>query len=420
MSREVPEGWRTVDLGDVAKESRARNSELSISEERLVGVFKDQGMVPMRDRVRGTSVERCKVVRPGDFAYNPMRINIGSIARSMADANLMVSPDYVVFSPDTNKIDGLFLDYLRKSDAWAAFVGNAGDGGVRIRIYFEHLARFRFDLPPLHEQQRIAENLSGVDEAIAATRAVVEQTRKIKQGALERLLTKGIGHTRFQQTEIGEIPEGWEVATLEELLADIPNPMRSGPFGSALKSEELVEAGVPFLGIDNIQAEQFVSSYKRFLSEDKFQQLRRFAVNPNDVVITIMGTVGRCCVFPPDIGEAVSSKHIWAMSLRRERYIPELACWQMNFAPWIVSKFTTSAQGGIMSAINSGILRKLVFPVPGLAEQRHIFQVWQSFQSELQLEQAKLQNLETLKSALMSDLLTGRKRVSNALLLAAE
>ncbi|MBY3333931.1 restriction endonuclease subunit S [Rhizobium laguerreae] len=208
MSREVPSGWRRVDLGDVAKESRSRNADFRIAEDRLVGVFKDQGLVPMRERVRGASVERCKLVRPGDFAYNPMRINIGSIARSTADANLIVSPDYVVFSPDINQIDGIFLDYLRKSDAWAAFVGNAGDGGVRIRIYFEHLARFRFNLPPLHEQHRISEILASVDETIAASGAVIEQTRKVKQGVLEGLLTKGIGHTRFKQTEIGEIPEG--------------------------------------------------------------------------------------------------------------------------------------------------------------------------------------------------------------------
>lgn len=427
MSREVPKDWLETEIGEVAEiqiggtPSRcvpsywAQKAEdglpwLSIADMRAPEIFRTKERIT----ASGAKNSNVKLIKAGTVLMS-FKLSIGKVA--IAGVPLYTNEAIAAFTPNKTKLENSFLRY-----ALPHFVGHVEtDQAVKgVTLNKAKLKSLVLLLPPLHEQRRIAEILSSVDEAIATTRAVIEQTRKVKQGALERLLTEGIGHTRFKQTEIGEIPEGWEVATLEELLADIPNPMRSGPFGSALKSEELVDSGVPFLGIDNIQVEQFIRNYKRFLSEDKFRQLRRFAVNPNDVVITIMGTVGRCCVVPPDIGEAVSSKHIWAMSLNRERYIAELACWQMNFAPWIVSKFTTSAQGGIMSAINSGILRKLVFPVPGLEEQRQIFQVWQSFQSELEVEQAKLQNLENLKSALMSDLLTGRKRVTDALPMAAE
>ncbi|EDQ31787.1 Restriction endonuclease S subunit [Hoeflea phototrophica DFL-43] len=424
MSREVAEGWRPTTFSDIASDVSARNR--SRDEIPVLSVTKYDGFVPSEEyfkkKVFSADTENYKIVRRGQFAYATIHLDEGSIDRLTRFDVGLISPMYTVFEIDERQADPDFILRLFKFYAMNGQFDALGNGGVNRRksISFSTLGKLSIPLPPLHEQRRIAEILSSVDEAIAATRAVIEQTRKVKQGVMERLLTKGIGHTRFKQTESGEIPEGWKVATLEELLADITNPMRSGPFGSALKSEELVDSGVPFLGIDNIQVEQFVCNYKRFLSEDKFRQLRRFAVNPNDVVITIMGTVGRCCVIPPDIGEAVSSKHIWAMSLHHEKYIPELACWQMNFAPWIVSKFTTSAQGGIMSAINSGILRKLVFPVPGLEEQRRILQVWQSFQSELQVEQAKLHNLESLKSDLMSDLLTGRKRVADTLPMAAE
>ncbi len=74
-------------------------------------------------------------------------------------------------------------------------------------------------LPPLAEQKKIAAILSSVDEAIQATEAVIEQTRRVKDGLLQDLLTRGIGHTRFKQTEIGEIPESWEVRQLGMWLA---------------------------------------------------------------------------------------------------------------------------------------------------------------------------------------------------------
>ncbi|MGO6781224.1 hypothetical protein GR211_16720 [Rhizobium leguminosarum] len=411
MSREVPDGWRTVDLGDVAKESRSRNSELSISEERLVGVFKDQGMVPMRERVRGTSVERCKVVRPGDFAYNPMRINIGSIARSTADANLMVSPDYVVFSPDTNKIDGLFLDCLRKSEAWAAFVGNAGDGGVRIRIYFEHLARFRFNLPPLHEQSRIAEILSSIDEAIVAMRAVIEQTGKIKQSVLERLLTKGIGHARFKQTEIGEIPEGWEVGEVQEHFHVQLGKMLS-------KAAKVGSSPSPYLRNANVQ-------WGRIDTEDLLhmdfseQEKQKFRLQRGDLLVCEGGDVGRCAIWND------GQEMYYQKALHRLR--EKTGVVRNQFLMYVLVRiFTSKALSAGLVGTNSIAhftreqFLRLKFPVPDADEQNAICETLEALDASTRENISKQEALLTLKSALTSDLLTGRKRVTNALPMAAE
>ncbi len=410
MSRDVPSGWRRVDLGDVAKEGRSRNSDLRISEDRLVGVFKDQGMTPMRERVRGTSFERCKVVRPGDFAYNPMRINIGSIARSTADADLMVSPDYVVFSPDTNQIDGLFLDYLRKSDAWAAFVGNSGDGGVRIRIYFEHLARFRFNLPPLHEQRRIAEILSSVDEAIAATRAVIAQTRKVKQGMLERLLTRGIGHTRFKQTEIGAIPEEWEV-------------LRIGDFcrvqgGYAFKSSEFQEDGAPLVRISNIRGGSVDLEGGPRLPQKYLAEFAQFVVDRGDILMALSGaTTGKWGV--ADLEEAaLLNQRVGRFVLTNCRRVSS------KFLPVVVEKIAESvlekAYGGAQPNISPNTIEKIVVAVPGLSEQEFIGDYVKQSDLAAQTDKNRLAALFDLKSALTSDLLTGRKRVTDALPMAAE
>jgi type I restriction enzyme S subunit len=272
--------------------------------------------------------------------------------------------------------------------------------------------RQRVIVPPLHQQQLISEILSSVDEAILATEAVIAQTEKVKQVTLTHLLTKGIGHSRFKETELGDLPESWEVAELQALLADVQNAMRSGPFGSSLLKSELVDEGVPFLGIDNIHTEEFRSDFTRFVSPEKFKQLERYAANPNDVIITIMGTVGRSCVFPGGMGQALSSKHIWTMTFDEQRYVPQLVCWQLNFANWVRTRFGQSSQGGTMPAINSSVLRKVLLPVPPIDEQKKIASILDAFNESLAVHRASLAKNVKVKSNLMSDLLSGQKQVA--------
>jgi type I restriction enzyme S subunit len=177
-----------------------------------------------------------------------------------------------------------------------------------------------------------------------------------------------------------------------------------------LKSE-LVEVGIPFLGIDNIFTERFVGTFKRFVPERKFRELIRYAVKPKDVVITIMGTVGRCCVIPDDIGRALSSKHIWCMSFNQKMVIPDLICWQLNYAPWVLNWFRKHSQGAVMDAIQSSTLRTLNLPIPPMPEQEVIFKKYNAIQELIKNEQKLALKLERMKSGLMHDLLTGRVRV---------
>jgi len=349
-----------------------------------------------------------------------MRINIGSIARSTADAYLMVSPDYVVFSPETNKIDGLFLDYLRKSEAWSAFVGNAGDGGVRIRIYFEHLARFRFDLPPLHEQRRIAEILSSVDDAIAATRAVIEQTGKVKQGALERLLTKGIGHTRFKQTEIGEIPEGWEVRRLADLAEDSRNSFVIGPFGSDLTVKDYREEGVPVVFVRDVQNDRFRWKSEVYVSREKAEKLRAHSARPGDIVITKMGLPpGIAAEIPPSFENSIVTADI--VRLRPNTEIASSAFLALALNGKRVADAVAEITGGqTRPKITLRDYKCIALALPPMMEQRHIVANTEPLKMLVERETNKLDRLKALKSALMSDLLTGRKRVIDALPIAAE
>lgn len=88
-----------------------------------------------------------------------------------------------------------------------------------------------------------------------------------------------------------------------DLPADVDSAMRSGPFGSALLKSELADSGVPLLGTDNVFPEESVPFHTRFVPWEKARQLRRYRVRPRDIMITIVGTVERCCVVPGNMGD---------------------------------------------------------------------------------------------------------------------
>ena len=294
-------------------------------------------------------------------------------------------------------------------------------GSTRFGLTIGTIEKLDVPNPPIAEQSKIAEVHSTVDRAIEQTEALIAKQQRIKIGLMQDLLTRGIdehGDLRSEQTHkfkdspLGRIPVEWEVRDLQSLLANVSSPMRSGPFGSALLKEELVDSGVPLLGIDNVLPERFVPDFKRFVSPKKAVQLHRFRVRPRDLMITIMGTVGRCCVVPENIGEALSSKHVWTLSLNQDLYSPFLACLQINHSPWVHEHFARDQQGGIMASIRSETLRTTRLPTPPPPEMLRIKQILRAAADDLRKIENTMGKMALLKSGLMQDLLTGNRRVT--------
>jgi type I restriction enzyme S subunit len=318
----------------------------------------------------------------------------------------------------------LYLYHLLGSHLFKTFLDDNLAGSTIQHLYQHVFKTFEFAVPHLAEQNEISNILSTVDRAIDQTAALAAKKQRMKIGLMKDLLTRGIGEHRnlrsehthqFKDSPLGRIPTNWQVKRMEELLAKVDPPMRSGPFGSSLLKQELVDAGIPLLGIDNVFPERFVREYSRFVDLRKAETLRRYQVRPGDLMITIMGTVGRCCVVPDDIGVALSSKHTWTISLDQRVYSPYLACLQINHAPWVLSHFAKDEQGGIMSSIKSDTLRSTVFPVPPFEEMRVIERRMRAISADLQTTHMALLKLRALKTGLMQDLLTDNRRVTSLL-----
>ncbi|MDR3379947.1 restriction endonuclease subunit S [Cupriavidus basilensis] len=177
-----------VKLHHVTSESTERNRN-RLGRDSIMAVTKEQGMRPMREETISADIARYKLVRPLAFAYNPMRLNIGSIAMSAFERDVLVSPDYMVFKCDESKLLPQYLNHLRFTRHWVSYFGAAGNGSVRVRIYYDDLGTFSFNLPPLDVQRRIVDVLDVAALEIETLRRQMEALKQQKRGLMQKLLT---------------------------------------------------------------------------------------------------------------------------------------------------------------------------------------------------------------------------------------
>ena len=180
--------WTITHLGKLAENVSIRNNG-KLGWDRLYAVTKANGMIPMREQVMGISTNNCKLVKRDDFAYNPMRLNIGSLASWQSDEDVMVSGDYIVFRCNEGELDPRYFDHLRRSEHWNQFVNVGGSGSVRVRLYFKDIAPFQIRCPSFKEQQAIAAILDTADRELTLHRQHLATLRTQKRGLMKLLLT---------------------------------------------------------------------------------------------------------------------------------------------------------------------------------------------------------------------------------------
>jgi type I restriction enzyme, S subunit len=180
--------WVSVAFGEIAEELKQRNAA-GHGPDRVMGVIKGDGLVPMRSHVMAADLRRYLIVPPQAIAYNPMRLNIGSIAASKYDQDVLVSPDYVVFRARKGRADSHFLRFLIGTKRWRDHLVIVGSGSVRTRIYFDGLGEMVLRVPDIREQKRIGQFLTAIEQDLTATIESASALRTQKRGLMQKLLT---------------------------------------------------------------------------------------------------------------------------------------------------------------------------------------------------------------------------------------
>ena len=141
----------------------------------------------------------------------------------------------------------------------------------------------------------------------------------------------------------------------------------------------------------------------RYITEEKYQQLKRYTVKPGDVIITIMGTVGRSAVIPDDIPKAINTKHLACLTINRRKAQPIFICSAFQMHPEIRQQLNEQAKGAIMAGLNLTIIKKLCFKLPAIEMQNEFVEFFNVIEKTKTTISRSLEKLETLKKALMQE-----------------
>lgn len=188
-------------LNKYIKESKKRNR--NNEEERVLSVSNKLGFVLQEDQfdriVASKDLSNYKVIRKGQFAYNPSRVNVGSIDLLTTYESGLLSPMYVVFQCK----QGLVTEYLYhfiKSDTFLKIIPNLLQGSVRDTLSFDSLGLVKIFLPSIEEQNAIAQRLNLADKEISLLEKELEGLKQQKKGLMQLLLT-GIIRVNTQENE---------------------------------------------------------------------------------------------------------------------------------------------------------------------------------------------------------------------------
>ena len=160
----------------------------------MFSVTNDRGFVPQSEQFEGRDmvgedIKAYKIIHTNDFAYNPARINVGSIAMYTGEKPCMISSLYVCFKT-TKEVNNEWLMQLLKTPKMNYYYNVNGEGGVRVYLFYPNFARIRMSIPKIEEQKKIAKLLNLIDERIATQNKIIEDLKKLKSAIIEKLYSE--------------------------------------------------------------------------------------------------------------------------------------------------------------------------------------------------------------------------------------
>lgn len=297
-----------------------------------------------------------------------------------------------------------FLYYFLSWDKSQRKLLRMSSASAQANLFQRDIRQFPVTIPAQREQQKIASILSKVDELIQKTEQIIEQTQRLKKGLMQKLLTKGIGLTKFKKTELGQIPEEWRTVKLKEVVSSYKN--------GTYKKSSFYGRGVLNIRMFNIQDGKINTRETPFLDVSA-QELLDYGLKPDDILINRVNSaelVGKAGILNNDIGSAVFDSMIIRVRVN-ELCIPHFLNYYLN------SKiYFRQIEGKIkhaigQSSLNQDDLNNLLIGLPTQREQRKIVSILSILDDKTENLVTTNQKNKNLKKALMQQLLTGKIRV---------
>lgn len=404
------EEWKAIPLNQLAARSKKKNRD-----EKIVRVLTNSaefGVMDQRDYFDKDIATQGKldgyfVVELGDYVYNP-RISttapVGPISKNNIATGVM-SPLYTVFKFKDRNND--FYTHYFKTTCWHAYMRQVSSTGARhdrMAISSDDFIAMPMPVASPEEQQKIADFLSSLDDLIAGQARKLDVLKTHKKGLAQQLFPReGETEPRLRFPEF-QNAGAWE----EKQLGDMCVLVR-GPFGGSLKKEIFVESGYAVYEQSHAIYGDF-TSFRYYIPETKYDELKRFSVMPGDIIMSCSGTMGKFAIVPQGARLGVINQALLKLSVRRGG-IPVFLKEVLELPTNQEQLLSQSAGGAIKNVVSVSQIKELELLIPSLPEQQRIVDCLSCLDDLIAAQSAKLEALTTYKKGLMQQLFPSRAEV---------
>ena len=258
-------------------------------------ITNEHGFIPQSEAhdefgyMKDTDRRAYNIVEPNSFAYNPARINVGSLGYYEGTENVIVSSLYEVFKT-AEYVDDRFLWHWLKSPELPKWIGKLQEGSVRLYFYYDKLCECVLQIPSIEEQRKISKSLDSLDHLITLHQRKCDETQKLKKYMLQKMFPKN-GAT-VPEIRFSGFTEDWEQRKLGEVAQ-----YRRGSFPQPYGKPEWYdgENAMPFVQVADVADNmKLVSDTKQKISE-LAQPMSVFA-EKGSVLVTLQGSIGRVAI----------------------------------------------------------------------------------------------------------------------------
>lgn len=334
-----------VKLGDYIKEYSVKNKNNEdipvYSVSNSLGFCKDY----FGKEVASKNKTTYKIVPRGCFAYNPSRINVGSVDWQNEEERVIVSPLYNVFSVSP-LLDQQYLLYYLKSNVVLSRIRAVASGSVRDNLKLSMLYEFPIDLISLEQQYDVVSTLNAVQKIIDLYQKELSGLDELVRARFVEMFGRPTDKiTRYPKVKIGNL--------IKEGKASI----KAGPFGSSLKKEFYVKKGFKIYGQEQvIKNDPTFGDY--YINEDRFNSLKSCEVHAGDILISLVGTCGKTMIMPENFEPGIINPRLLKIAFDAEFIIS--IYFKYFFGSDDLQKILNSASGhSTMNVVNAGMLKNV-------------------------------------------------------------
>jgi type I restriction enzyme S subunit len=344
--------------------------------------------------------------------------SVGKVAFVDTKEEFNVWSPLAVLTPKSPKL-GRFIYYCLQSTWLQAQCDVNSNSNTQKNLSMGDIDNLLFAIPSDDVSNQIARFLdhetAKIDTLIDKQQQLIKLLKEKRQAVISHAVTKGLNPNAPMRDSgvewLGEVPAHWKVRRFKFLVTE----SSAGPYGSSLTKAMYTSAGVRVFGQQQVIPNDFsIGDY--YISEEKYLEMKRYSVSPGDVLISVMGTVGKVAVVPNNIEPGIINPRLVKYRVREDSLLPEFVRASILSMP-NQTRLSFFAQGSTMDGLNMQIIGELPILYPSIEEQSlllgHMKVLNEEFDHLLTLADGAISLLQERRTALIYAAVTGKIAVRN-------